>query len=1041
MIRLRSFGQCKIGVGDNWLTPSAETLFASALYLVLEVGRPIERREIMEVIWPRASERRAHQCLRQTLYKLNAMGAALRCERTHIVLPQRSFDSDCATLLAAHNSAEMERLADALPGTFLPGYAPHFSHPFSDWLDRERNMMTSALRRVLVTGMNIKKGRHEWRLAELLAMRLLALDPLNEEATLVLAEAAALSGSKVQALGILDRYLHEIGPDAREIRLPATVMRRRIAEVYHGEIMPVRETPHVGRDAEMAELTRALGAADAGTGSAFLIWGEPGIGKTRLVTEFTRGAGLSSVQVARVGCQSHDERRPLSAFVDLVPRLLDLSGALGASPESMKYLKRLVAHDPTETELSPDSRESELLFSNIRRSFFDLLDAIALEGRLIVVFEDVHWLDRMSWEIMRDMPPWVATRPVLVLLTSRVPGVGRHFSDGHQAAPVPMHLLPLQESASAELLRSVTAGTSREGNEEFYNWCIASAGGNPYYLTELAFHTSWDGERYQAPATLATLISARLNRLDPLSKRTLQACCILGKHSTLERLENVLGENRVRLLGALDELEAMGLVESEGLMVYCKHELLAAAALARLSKLSAALLHRHAAQVLEKDVVGNQSAASLWECARHWQQAGERERAMALLRTCAHHSIELGLPTEAVTLLDHALSLASGHDESLPLVETQVTALYLADYWEKLPSSIALLGRLRQQANRPCEVHTDDELLGLEAEWRLGLNLIPPYNKLRECVNSAEVSHEHRVRAATLALMLADNICTRDGTDEIYSATLPYLHHSGVCTATRSLFGMVHACSFGDVNRAPAFAKQLIREARAQNNIATLSRVLRRASRAYGVAGLMEDSENVTLEAFELSEHARLENAAAAAAGRLIEIYTIAGRLDEAEKWYRAATARHATLVGKVDQTILTGCGAKLALQRGEYSDAQQLIERAHDLFRASASLRHTAEITALRVGLLLARDKSVPSELQMAEMIMLHEKVRAFVSHDFFASVLFCALDATGQFERSTELAQDYLTQYRRERSPLLPALRTYLCHVGILTNGELRL
>ena len=614
-----------IEVGDICLTPSAETLFAVALYLVLEAGRPIERREIVEVIWAGVADRKANQCLRQTLYKLNSMGAALRCTRTHVVLPSRSVQSDCSALVEASERAELERLAKSISGSFLPSYTPRFSVPYMEWLDRQRDLVTSALRRVLVAGMNAHRERGEWRRAEQLAMRCLAIDPLNEEVTLVLAEAAALSGSKVRALGILDRYLRDIGPDAREIRLPVTLMRRRIAEVYHGDMIPVREAPHVGRDSEMSELTRALQAAGGSRGSSFIIWGEPGIGKTRLVTEFARGGKLDRVQVARVGCQSHDERRPLSVFVDLVPRLLELRGSVGCSPESMKYLKRLIAHDPNDTSFSPDSRESELLFSNIRRSVFDLLDAIAAEGKLIVIIEDIHWLDRMSWEIMRDIPAWVSTRPVVVLLTSRVASVASHFSDGEQMPPTMLHVLPLLEEPSHELVRSVTAGTIREGNVEFHHWCIASAGGNPYYLTELAFHTSWDGENYQAPASLAKLITDRLNRLDAISRRVLQACCILGKLSTLQRLEMVLGERRVSLLGALEELEAFGLVESDGQTVHCKHELLSSAALAQLSKLSAALLHRHAAQALEQDVVGTQSTALLWECARHWQQAGESE--------------------------------------------------------------------------------------------------------------------------------------------------------------------------------------------------------------------------------------------------------------------------------------------------------------------------------------------------------------------------------------------------------------------------------
>ena len=1037
MIRLRSFGQCLIEVGDARLTPSAETLFAAALYLVFEAGRPIERREIIDLIWAGVTDRRASQCLRQTLYKLNAMGAALRCSRTHVVLPSRSVHSDCGALLAAHERAELERLADTTAGAFLPGYSPRFSAPFSDWLERNRDMVTSALRRVLVIGMNARKGRGEWRSAELMAMRCLALDPLNEEATLVLAEAAALSGSKMQALAILDRYLRDIGPDAREIRLPATLMRRRIADVYHSDLIPVRETPHVGRDSEMSELTHALKAAGSGNGSSFIIWGEPGIGKTRLVTEFSRGAALDRVQVARVGCQSHDERRPLSAFVDLVPRLLELRGSVGCSPDSMKYLKRLIAHDPNDTTLSPDSRESELLFSNIRRSVFDLLDAIAAEGRLIVVVEDVHWLDRMSWEIMRDVPPWVATRPVVVLLTSRVPTVMAHFSDAEQGAPTALHVLPLLEVPSRELLGSVTAGTVREGNADFYDWCITSAGGNPYYLTELAFHTSWDGEHYQAPATLGKLISERLARLDPLSKRVLQACCILGKLSTLERLESVLGENRVALLSALDELEAFGLVESEGLMVYCKHELLSSAALARLSKLSAALLHRHAAQVLEQDVAGTQSAALLWECARHWQQAGERERAITLLRTCAHHSIELGLPTEAVTLLDHAMSLASDHEESLAIAETQVTALYLSDYWEKLPSTIELLTRLRQQANHPCEVHTEDELLGLEAEWRLGSNIQPLYTRLIECIR-AKTSREHRVRAGMLALMLADNLCTPGVADTLYATIEPHLDAPDVSTATKAYFNMVYSCSFGDAALAPGFARELISHARVHGNAAILSRSLRHSSIAFEVAGLIGEAEDSAMEAFSIAERLGLENAATGATASLVGLYSRLGQVADAERWHRQAMAHRATFSGAINCSNLIGYKVKLAILNGWFDEAELLIDLANHKLKPGASLRHRAEIAAQRLHLAMQRSGHVPNDLEIAELVSVHKSARKFNWHDYVATVLFDALVMRGETDKSTLLAREYISTHRRGLSPLLPELKQRLIGLGIAPNGR---
>jgi DNA-binding SARP family transcriptional activator len=1032
MIRLHSLGQCTIEVGDARLTPSAETLFAAALYLVLEAGRPIERREIIEIIWAGVTDRKANQCLRQTLYKLNSMGAALRCTRTHVVLPGRSVQSDCGALLEASERAEMERLADAVPGAFLPGYSPRFSVPYLEWLERQRDLVTSALRRVLVTGMNARKARGEWRRAEPLAMRCLAIDPLNEEATLVLAEAAAMNGSKVKALAILDRYLRDIGPDAREIRLPATLMRRRIAEVYPGDLIPVRETPHVGRDAEVAELSRALGATGSSHGSSFLIWGEPGIGKTRLVREFTRAASLDPVQVARVGCQSHDERRPLSIFVDLVPRLLGLRGSVGCSPESMKYLKRLISHDPNDTSFSPDSRESELLFSNIRRSVFDLLDAIATEGKLIVVIEDIHWLDRMSWEIMRDIPGWVTTRPVVVLLTSRVSNVAAHFSDGEQGSPTMLHVLPLQEEASRELLRSVTEGTIRQDNLAFHDWCIASAGGNPYFLTELAFHTSWDGEQYQAPATLGKLISERLARLDPLSTRVLQAVGILGKLSTLERLESVLGENRIALLGALEELEALGLVDSDRQTVFCKHELLSSAALARLTKLSAALLHRHAAQVLEADIAGNQSTALLWECARHWQQAGERERAITLLRTCAHHSIEIGLPTEAVTLLDHAMTLASDHEETLPIVETQVTALYLADYWEKLPSTIELLGRLREQGNHPCDVHTEDELLGLEAEWRMSANIQDLFTRLMGCVESRS-PREHRVRAGTLALMLADNLCSVDAAKGLYTAIRPHVDAPDVQVATRTYFNMIYSCSFGDAATAPGYARELLTHARSNGNAATLSRNLRHASIAFEVAGLSGEAESAAIEAFTIAERLGLENAATGAIASLVGLYSRLGQVSDAEEWHRRAMNHRALFSGAINYSNLIGFKVKLAIESGCYKEAEYLIDLANQNLRPGASLRHRAEIAAQQMHLALCRDVTPPTQSEVAELLTMHYSARSFNWHDYVALVLFEALIRCGERAKSAELAAEYITTFRRGLSPISPELARCLDNLNV--------
>ena len=331
MLRLKSLGQTLIEVDDARLTPAAETVFATALYLILETGRPIGRDELTRLFWPGVSESQAQHGLRQVLYRLKTLGATIEADRSALILSPRHCSTDFGALLAPQSPEALESLATKIGGSFLPGYRPQLSDEFGSWVERQRDIVHSALSRLLVAGMQAKKRVSDWNGAEQFASLCLTMDPLNEEATLTVAESAALGGSKSKALSILNHYLEEIGENASEIKLPAVLLRRRISEAYQNNIFPVRDAPFVGREEEMTELTRALARAQAGNGSAYVIWGEPGIGKTRLVQEFTRVAALQRVHIVRVGCQSHDVRRPLSAFVDLVPKLLALPGALGCS--------------------------------------------------------------------------------------------------------------------------------------------------------------------------------------------------------------------------------------------------------------------------------------------------------------------------------------------------------------------------------------------------------------------------------------------------------------------------------------------------------------------------------------------------------------------------------------------------------------------------------------------------------------------------------------------------------------------------------------
>ena len=1038
MIRLHSLGQCVIQVGRSRIAPDAEVLFATALYLVVEHGRPVNRSELVELLWPEAEEARAQHSLRQALYKLKSLGFRFATEHAAIMLPSRDVETDYTPFLGEHRAAVLEELSERVSGSCLPGYTPRISEPYREWLDRHRDVVHSALRRALVAGIVAKRARADWSAVDALARKCLSLDPLNEEATLAVAEAAAVHGSKAYALTVIDRYLKEIGPEAREIRLPATALRRRIADVGRDAPIPLGQGPFVGRAPEMAALNQALDLAIVGQGSAFLLWGEAGIGKSRLTTEFSKGASLKHVQVVRVGCQSHDERRSLSAFVDLVPKLLELRGAIGCSPDSMKYLKRLTEHDPSVTTPSPDARESELLFSNIRRALFDLIDAIAAEVTVVLAVEDVHWLDLVSWEILRDVVPWLATRHVLLILTSRdshieTPQRGRAISALRR-----VHIGPLPDAAGRELLDAMLA--QRVVDPAFRDWCLRTSAGNPYFMSELAAHTAAEGDTYRVPVSLTALIAERLTRLQPISRRVLQACAILGKNSTLERIETVLAQTRVDLLDSLDDLERQGLIESDGPRLVTKHELLAQAAVAELSKSARQLLHRHAAAVLQADGERTQASVLLWECAEHWNAAGETERAVELLRSCAKHSLEMGVPGDAARTLERALQLPLREDEVPLLMREQAVALRLGGRWEQLLSVAERILQLNSSAERS-DKHTDTELVLAEAKWRNGFPLTDLFEQVAGCAHTPEATPAHRIRAGILALMFADNLCWGDRAVEIFEAVQPSIDAADVDDSARNYLLLVYHCSFGDHDTAVQAAEALISHERLHGNPASLSRALRYSALPFYFAGLTAAALAAAEEAFHIAVQHDLHSDAVAAAHRSTDMLMHLNDLEAAAIWHREADRRLPAADGTLGALITDSIGAELAIRRGRYDDASASIERMVAVSTAkgcavNGSTRSDACLLGLQTALHLFRDGSAPCDRELDQLLKYYVSIRRHDGYDWFVWILCQALMARGLDTKAQVLLEEYLSLYRRERSQPHPDLISMRTAVATLRN-----
>ena len=1025
MIRVRTLGHCAIQIGSIPVGPDAEIVFAALLLLTVEPGHRFGRSELLGMLWPEAKRSRAAHCLRQTLYRLRTLGVPLEVTGSSISVPLEAVDSDVDALLRTRRPDATERLADIIDGPFLPGYFPSFSDPLRDWVERHRDLVTAAARRVLVSALAARKSRAEWSDVERLAHRCLALDPLNEDATLALAEAAALHGGKAEAIGILDRYLHEMGPTARELRLPAMALRRRISEPeLEFPLAPPLHVPFVGRSTEMATLTGALRAARGGAGSVHFIHGEPGIGKTRLLNEFSRAASLEGARVAAALCQSSDARRPLSAFVDLVPKLMTMPGALGCSPQSHKYLRRLIEHQSTVLPPTPDAAEGALLYASVRQSLFDLLDAIASEVPLLITIEDVHWLDQASREIVSEAAEWVASRRMLLVLTAR-------GAEINGASTVPLlairnysHWLgPIDQTSLARLFEANLRNTGHASSSTFRDWCVEMSGGNPYYLSELALRGLNARGSFEVPPTLATLVAARITRLQPVSRRVLQACAVLGKHATLDRIDTMLDQPHTKLLDAFDDLERMGLVSFEEGRLACRHGLLLEAALERASHATCAYLHRKAAMALAPSLKQARVVSLAWDCARHLLAAGERSQAAAILMDCARHALELGRPLEADEILRGSLDLPLSAAERLSLLAERAHALRAADQWNDLVLVLSELAASESEGR--CVGHNDRELQLISAKWAAGYDANDLLSALRQCCLHKTSDAPHRLLAARFAFMLADNVCVVDVAHDIYSAVTPDLESDNASAFDRVYCRMLYNAAFGDINEAERAARELDTILRERSDVREICLARVHIGEVLRESGDLDHGAALMKQAYREGVENSLLWLACLAGRRLAWLHLDCGELDVAAEWVAVILPISERIQHVASRADVLGAAAELELRRGNDREAEALLAQSVTAWNNTQHVRSQAFWLASQAGVWLAQENHTACANVLPRFMELYGRVRRHCDQDQTTARLVRILDFTAQVETADRILDEYLWTYRRGCAPLSTELR----------------
>lgn len=1036
-LRLETLGASRMVFGDVTIGAQSGLIFALLLRLVHTPGMAVSRDVLLREFWPTHPDARRRGNLRQALFKLRAIGLRVGLAGEMVEL-DRAQVAHTFTLDRSLELFERDIVrGDAPFGLFLPGYVANTAE-LQEWLDVLRERVHGDVRQVLVTALRRRRERADWGGAEALARWLLHLDPLNEDGTLTLAECTMLAGSKTEAIAILDRYLVEIGPNAGDIRLPATQLRRRFTEptMRRRPSLGAADRHFVGRQDEMAELTLAMRRARWNDGSAVLLHGPPGIGKTRLVTELGKVAQVEGYLQVLIECREPDQQRPLSVFVETLPQLLASPGALGCMPESLAVLKRLVGDDvgrrmdgrPRDTSqagTTPATHAVDTAFegdlglartTSVRDAFLDVFDAVSAERPIFLCVEDAHWMDADSSQVLSDLVSRVPTLRIFIVATSRLKEVSATTASRLLLNIRSRELSPLTTESLDTLILALAADCAATADQGVRDWLAGASGGNPLMLHSLVSHWIEGGSTESIPATLQGLIDARIRRLSPAALRALQTLSLLGRFATIERVRTVLQLSTFELVDALELLHNDGCVGRSDGAIAPSHDLIVRASVAQLSPLAKRALHSSIGAVLREECRVAPTPALLLEAATHMRSAAESEEALAFL-------VGFSEVVEQTNEPRRTLEFLAGSDTGPATITDGAVALRnklqlsLGEYPSALAASVGGL-RLPDRTEVLSHEQVDSLLTAVDAAYRADpfVDLAEVSAFLRGCFSCESYAPSIRARAAEIGLVIAANTCDRGLAKHCFRA----LDLNEIHPRRRDQILLLYHTPFGELEQAVIVTRRILDRAKSEEPTGALANELTRAGIALRILGHFEDAKAAFLCAIQVADAVAAPKLATLAYVHLARIAGDCGDRGQSNQWTAEAARTVADVPLTTDLGYLVAQYCDSAIVDAQYEKAKHYLGEFRRSLQRMPPVRSTAYALALELGVkMLETEHEVPADLLEAA-IAKHQATCELGISDFLTAMITEALTRAGRAGQSLAFVETYVTTQRRDRSPI---------------------
>jgi class 3 adenylate cyclase/tetratricopeptide (TPR) repeat protein len=442
-------------------------------------------------------------------------------------------------------------------------------------------------------------------------------------------------------------------------------------------------TRFTGRAAAIAQLQEALDGARGGKGQIVAVVGEPGVGKSRLCWEFTHSHATAGCTVVEAASVSYGTTMPYYPVIELLKsyfgtdardgahsvrekvtaKLLSLDRALEPSVPALLSLVDSGFDDEEWKRLEPWQRRQHTL-DGVRRV---LLRESQIQP-LIVVFEDLHWIDGETQATLDALVESVPTARMLLLVNYR-PEYTHGW--GSRTYYRQLRVDPLPSATAAELLGSLLGPDPALA--PLNGLLVERTEGNPFFAEEAvrslvevkalagdrgAYRLTRPVTALTVPATAQAVLAARIDRLAPEDKRRLQAAAVIGKNVPLSVLHAVTDESDQALRAGIARLQAAEFLYETHLFPDVEytfnHALTHEVAYATLLHERRRTLHARVAEVIER-LYADRLVEQIERIAHHALQGQLWEKAVIALRDAASKAGARSAARAAAAYLEQAL--------------------------------------------------------------------------------------------------------------------------------------------------------------------------------------------------------------------------------------------------------------------------------------------------------------------------------------------------------------------------------------------------